>query len=189
MLFWFKYCYINARSPGMKKIMILWLLVGGLSSLSIAQEVQWMSFEEAIEAQEQNPKKILVDIYTDWCGWCKRMHQTTFSNPAIADYINNKFYPVKFDAEQKESIQFQGQTFKYVVGKRRPYHELAAYLAKNRLSYPTLVFLNEDGEVIQPISGYQDPESFEVKMTYYGDDHYKQIPYGQYKENYKSKLN
>lgn len=170
------------------KFVIIILLFSFFVSDLTAQEVKWMSFTEAIEAQEKEPKKILVDIYTDWCGWCKRMDQTTFANPAIADYINSKFYPVKFNAEKKESITFKGQTFKHVEGKRRPYHELAAYLAKNRLSYPTLVFMNENGEVIQPIAGYQDPESFEIKMTYYGEDHYKEVPYGQYRATYKSTL-
>ena len=168
---------------------IIALLLISASGILVAQEVRWMSFEEAIQAQEKNPKKILVDIYTNWCGWCKRMNQTTFAHPVIADYINEKYYPVKFNAEQKESIEFGGRTFKYIVGKRRPYHELAAFLAKNRLSYPTIVFINEKGEVIQPIAGYQDPESFEVKMTYYGENHYKDIPYGQYKESFQSQLN
>lgn len=173
------------------KYWIGFILVFSFAGVEIleAQKIQWMSFEEAIEAQKENPKKIFVDLYTDWCGWCKRMDQTTFSNPTIADYINSKFYPVKFNAEQKDNITFKGETYKHVSGKRRPYHELAAHLAKNRLSYPTIVFLNEKGEIIQPITGYQDPEHFEMIMTFYGDDHYKEVPWGQYRSTFKSRFN
>jgi thioredoxin-related protein len=174
----------------MRNAIGFFLVFIGLCSFTVqAQEINWMSFEEAIEAQKKNKKKIFVDIYTDWCGWCKRMDQTTFSNPTIADYVNDKFYAVKFDAEQKQAIEFKGDSYKHVHGKRRPYHELAAHLAKNRLSYPTIVFLNEKGEVIQPIAGYQDPENFEMLMTFYGENHYKEIPWGQYKSTFQSKLN
>ena len=66
--------------------------------------VKWMTFKEAFEANKKTPKPFLIDVYTDWCGWCKRMMATTYSNPAIAAYVNQNFYPVKFNAETKDSI-------------------------------------------------------------------------------------
>jgi thioredoxin-related protein len=152
---------------------------------SQGQEVQWMSFEEAIEAQKKEQRKIFVDLYTDWCGWCKRMDKTTMTDPFIVEYLNSRFYPVKFNAEQKGDIKFKGETFKLRERKgKRNYHELAAHISRNQLSYPTFIFLNEEAEVIQPVKGYQDASTFKTIMTYIGDDHFKKTPWSQYKQTY-----
>lgn len=152
---------------------------------SQGQEVQWMSFEEAIEAQKKEQRKIFVDLYTDWCGWCKRMDKTTMTDPFIVEYLNSRFYPVKFNAEQKADIKFKGETFKLKERKgKRNYHELAAHISRNQLSYPTFIFLNEEAEVIQPVKGYQDASTFKTIMTYIGDDHFKKTPWSQYKQTY-----
>ena len=76
-----------------------------------------MSFEEAVERCAKEPKMVFIDVYTDWCGWCKRMDQSTFANPVIAQYMNDHFYAVKFDAERQDTITFQGHQF---VGVMRP---------------------------------------------------------------------
>lgn len=155
---------------------------------SKGQEVQWMSFEEAIEAQKKEQRKIFVDLYTDWCGWCKRMDKTTMTDPFIIEYLNSRFYPVKFNAEQKGDIKFKGETFKLKERKgKRDYHELAAHISRNQLSYPTFIFLNEEAEVIQPVKGYQDASTFKTIMTYIGDDHFKKTPWSQYKQTYTSR--
>ena len=92
----------------MRNIILILLLIA--FSSSYAQKVKWYSFEEAVELNKTKPKKILVDVYTDWCGWCKKMDQNTFSHPVIAEYINKNFYAVKFDAESKEAIKFKEYT-------------------------------------------------------------------------------
>ena len=112
------------------------------------KNVKWMTWEEAVSAAKSDkaagrkPKKVFVDIYTGWCGWCKKMDTETFAQPQISAYLNDNFYPVKFNAEQKESIVFDGKTFKYVASGRRGYHELAAALLAGKMSYPTVIFLN-----------------------------------------------
>jgi uncharacterized protein YyaL (SSP411 family) len=78
---------------------------------SNAQKVEWMSFEQALEAQKIEKKKIFVDLYTDWCSWCKRMDKTTMKDPDIIRYLNSTFYPVKFNAEQETEIKFKGKTY------------------------------------------------------------------------------
>jgi uncharacterized protein YyaL (SSP411 family) len=60
--------------------------------------VKWLTFEEAIALHKENPKKVLIDLYTDWCGWCKVMDRETYSNAEISTYINENFYPIKFNA-------------------------------------------------------------------------------------------
>ena len=90
-----------------------------------ADVVKWYTWDEAVKANEKAPKKFMIDLYTHWCGWCKRMDKTTFSDPKVAKYLNENFYPIKFNAEQKEEITFQGQTFKWVDGGRNGIHTLA----------------------------------------------------------------
>ncbi|NBC24566.1 MAG: DUF255 domain-containing protein [Bacteroidetes bacterium] len=152
-----------------------------------AQKVEWMSFEQALEAQKIEKKKIFVDLYTDWCSWCKRMDKTTMKDPEIIHYLNSTFYPVKFNAEQKTEIKFKGKTYKLVERNgKRDYHELAAHISRNQLSYPTFIFLNEKAEVIQPVKGYQDVNTFKTIMTYIGDDHFKKTPWSQYTQSFSS---
>lgn len=150
--------------------------------------VKWLTWEEAIAKNEETPKKIFVDVYTDWCGWCKKMDKATFQQNEIAKYINENYYAVKFNAEQKENIEFKGQTYKYVPQGRRGYHELAAAMLRGKLSYPTVIFLDEEMNMIQPIPGFLDPSNFEIIMTYFAEDHYKMVPWKKYTQSYTSKL-
>ncbi|MFS4416761.1 thioredoxin family protein [Maribacter sp. 2307ULW6-5] len=147
-----------------------------------AQEVQWLSFEEAVALAdtEENPKKVFIDVYTDWCGWCKKMDKDTFQNAEVAQYMQEKFYMVKLDGEGKEPIEFKGQTFKFVPSGRKGYHELAAALMQNRLSYPTTIFLDEEMNMLSPVPGYQKPEPFLNIARYFGDDIYKEKDWKTY---------
>lgn len=155
---------------------------------SQAQGVKWISFEEAVERSKDEPKKLLIDIYTDWCGWCKKMDREAYSNEKLASYINENFYPVKFNAEQKESIDFDGHTFEFKSQGRRGVHELAAALTQNKLSYPTTVFMDEKLRIIQPIPGYMDAKALDPIVKYIGSDVFKDTPWKEFQENYQSSL-
>jgi thioredoxin-related protein len=158
----------------MKKfVLILGVL---LSTVTIAQEkIQWMSIEEAyaLTLSEEDPKKIFIDVYTDWCGWCKRMDKATFQNAEVAAYMNTNYYNVKFDAEQKESVTILDNTFKFIPQGNRGYHELAAALLNGKMSYPTVVFMNDKFELLSPVPGYQEPKGFMQVAKFFGDDVYK----------------
>src|SRR6478736_5236100 len=94
----------------------------------LAGPIKWMSFEEAIEKSKTEKRKIFIDVYTDWCGWCKVMDKKTFSEAKVAKILNEEFYPVKFNAEQRGNVVFNGTTFKFVASGNNGYHELAAAL-------------------------------------------------------------
>lgn len=147
-----------------------------------------MSIEEAYEQSKINPKPIFIDIYTDWCGWCKRMDANTFSNPVIADIINKNFYAVKFNAEQKEDVNILGHTFKFVAQGNRGYHELAASLLQGKMSYPTTVFLDGTFAMIQPIPGYQDAKGFEPILSYFAGNSYKTTPWEEFQKSFSGKV-
>ncbi len=171
---------------GIVTILFFSLLMGFQPFEKPESLVKWMTFEQAIEKSKTEKRKIFIDVYTDWCGWCKVMDKNTFNDPAVAEILNTKFYAVKFDAEQKEDIVFDNHTFKFVASGSRGYHELAAALLNNKLSYPTVVFLNEDFSMIQPLPGYRKAPEFHMIAQFIGDDHYKDTPWKDWEKQYTS---
>ncbi|WP_293294277.1 DUF255 domain-containing protein [Allomuricauda sp.] len=147
-----------------------------------AQEINWISWDEAVQLSktDASPKKIFVDVYTDWCGWCKKMDKNTFQNPEVSKYMQDNFYMVKMDAEGKDPIEYQGKTFKYIPSGRRGYHELAAALLQGRMSYPTVVFLDEKLNMLSPVPGYQQVEPFMQIAKYFGENIYKDQDWKSY---------
>lgn len=143
-------------------------------------EVKWYTIEQAQELMKKEKRKIYIDVYTDWCGWCKVMERNTFSDPKIAELLNTEYYAVKLNAEGKDDIVFKDRTFKYVEQGRSGYHELAAALLNGKLSYPTSVFLDENLNLIQPLAGYMAPEKLEPILTYLGEDIYKKQTWEEY---------
>ncbi len=170
----------------MHRLVITFIFLAFIVATVFAQApVKWYSFEEALELQEVEQRKILIDVYTEWCGWCKRMDKSTFQKTHIANYLNENYYPVKLDAEQKADINFAGQNFSFVdQGKGRSYHEFALAVTKGQLSYPTLVFIDEGMNIIQSIPGFRTAQEFEVIMTYFGENQHKNMPWSSYQSNY-----
>lgn len=148
--------------------------------------IEWMSWEEMVVAQEEEPRKVVVDIYTDWCGWCKKMDKEVFGHETITAIINEHFYAVKLDAEQKEDITFQDYTFKFVPNGRRGYHELAASLLDGKMSYPTIIYLDEGIQIITRVPGYQDVKSEEVILQYVAQEAYMTTEWATFQANYQS---
>ncbi|HEY0261642.1 MAG TPA: DUF255 domain-containing protein [Chitinophagales bacterium] len=146
--------------------------------------IHWLSFDEMQQAQKVKPKKVIIDIYTGWCGWCKKMDKTTFENPAVADYVNENFYAVKFDAESKSPVSFSGK--KYENPNR--YHDLAVMLMNGQMGFPTSVYLDEKLQPLTaPIASYLDAKQFETIINYLNTESYKTMPFDKYQEQFKSK--
>ena len=174
----------------MKKFIILIIIV--VSSLpGFSQEsVKWFTIQEAEKLLKQAPRPIFVDTYTDWCGWCKKMDKETFTNSVISDILNNKFYPVKFDAEGKESISFFGQTF-INDGKSGNAHQLAVALLRGQLSYPTVVFLIplKDGKIrAEPVAGFRAAKDMEVYLSFFADKAYETQKWEDFQKSFIGKV-
>ncbi len=173
-------------------ILLAGLVIGSLSSfvrteseVGEGEKIKWYTWEEAMAANEKEPRKFVIDVYTNWCHWCKVMDKKTFSKKKIIEYVNANFYPIKFNAEQRADINFQGHTFKYVSSGRRGYHQLAGALLDGRLSYPSIVYLNEKMERIMISPGYKDDKAFITELVYANEEHYKTTDFDHYKKSKK----
>jgi thioredoxin-related protein len=152
--------------------------------------IKWYSFEEAMIKNAQFPKKkIFVDVYTDWCGWCKKMDATTFSNPVIIDYMNENFYAVKLNAERKDSLIIDGKLYINVnpTGNRST-HQIAEMLLNNRMSYPSYAFLDEMGRSITVVPGFVEAAGFEPILHYFGDNQYLKSSWETYQKQFVGKI-
>ena len=166
----------------MKKLLLALVFISALPIFGNAQKINWITFEEAVKLNETAPKKIFIDMYTDWCGWCKKMDQTTFQNPEVIEYMNANYYAVKFNAERSDTIVFGGYTYINEGGMngRRSTHQLAQALLQGRMSYPSYVFMNEKNQLITVAPGYMEAKDFLPVLKYIGTDAYLKQSFKDY---------
>jgi len=147
--------------------------------------INWITIEEVQVLMKEETKKVFVDIYADWCGWCKRMDQTTFIDPAVIKYMNQNYYCVKLDAEQKTDIEFGGKTYKFVAEGKRGYNQLPALLLDGKMSLPSFVVFGDDGKRASILPGYRKAPEFIQLMRFYKNDDYKKMTFVEYQAKNK----
>ena len=177
----------------MRKLMLMLAFVAISWGVTYGQEtaegkVKWYTIKEALELQKKEPRKIMIDVYTDWCGWCKRMDKETFSHPVIADYLNKHFYPVKFNAESAEPIDFAGKNYTNQGSGQRSTHQFAVYLLKGQLSYPSIAYLDENLQMLGTVPGYFTAVQEEPLLNYIVENKYKSITMDEYQKTFVSKI-
>jgi thioredoxin-related protein len=175
--------------------------------------VQWMSFGEAVEKSQKQPRMIMIDIYTSWCGPCKMLAKNTFGNEYIAKYMNENFYCVRFDAETRDSVKFSlmtPDTMKDVKGKvkkigqkpqqyvyyntgapgvQRSTHQFAGSILQGyNIAFPSMVFISKDIKRVDVIQGYYPPEQFEPVMKFFGSGSWEKTKFDDYQKTFKSEL-
>ncbi len=158
----------------MKKYLVfVFTALVGFQAWAQQSKVQWLTFEEAVEKSKTEKRKIFIDVYTDWCGWCKVMDKETFTNDTIAAYLAKNFHCVKLDAEMKEAIEFNGHKFEYIAGQGRGgVHTLAYSLLDGQMSYPTIVYLTEKYERVAISPGFKKPPQLLPELKFSAENIY-----------------
>ncbi len=142
-------------------------------------KIKWVTLQEAYKLNQKEPRKVFIDLYTDWCGWCKVMDKNTFKNAEVINFANKKYYAVKYNPEKDADVMLGKVSFR-------------AMLNGKVTGYPTTVFMNEKMALIQPVSGYLEPRMFHQVLTYFGNNHHDKEPFEQfqaktYAEKYAAK--
>lgn len=140
------------------KVFKIILLIAPLFFLSFAPKQQeklvWLSWNEGYEKAVKTNKILLVDAYTEWCGWCKRMDKDTYSNPEVIKKINQNFIPVKFNPE------IEGVTYK-IEGQTLTGQQLYSQLARGESTgFPTTYYIFPNKKSIFLDPGYKDAPAF-----------------------------
>lgn len=145
------------------------------SSSQAVNDINWMSIEQVEEAMKTQQKKVFIDLYTDWCGWCKRMDATTFKDPNVVQFMNQYFYAVKFNAERMDTVNFNNFAFYNLnPGGKRGTHLFAYSLLDGQMSYPSYAILDENLNRIHVVPGYKEPAPFASILLFFGTNQYQQ---------------
>jgi thioredoxin-related protein len=131
----------------------------GVEPLEVTEAgLNWYAIDDLDKMKNIEDKKILIDMYTSWCGWCKVMDKKTFTDPNVVKLLNEKFVLIKFNAERREPVTFQGENYEWLNTGRKGVNKLAMKMMSGRLGYPTLVYLDGNLNQIKSSPGYKTPE-------------------------------
>ena len=165
---------------------LFWCLIIFTSS-SVKQtnkEIKWSSLKEVSEKLKQQQKPVLIDLYTDWCHWCKVMDKKTYKNQKVVDYISEKFYVARVDAETKERLTWAEKTYSY--NSAYSLNEFALYVTNGQAGFPTTVILTRENSQPISIQGFLEPKEIEPILKYFGEGEYAVKTFPEYKKQFKS---
>jgi len=163
------------------------LILIAFSAKAQESSIKWMTIEEALSASEKYPKKIIIDIYTDWCGWCKVMDKNTFGNPEVANYINENYYAVKLNAEKQRSFTYKGNVYNLETTNGRSINTFVLAISNGNIGYPTTAYLDESQNVLTLLSGYQKPEQLLPILKYLNADLFKTMSFEEFMKQEQAK--
>lgn len=179
-----------------RKWLFIVLCIIGISSFGFIpggggdKEVHWMSFDEAVKLDAKHPKKIFIDVYTQWCGWCKKMDADTYTNPTVVSYLNKYYYAVRLDAETADTFHFKDHKFFNPQPHTKGYtNELASSLLDGKLGYPTTVYMDEKFERLTYVQSYVTATDLMPILKYFAEDKYKTMNFDDYKKSETSGSN
>lgn len=149
-----------------------------------SDKIKWLKMEEvSIKVKEQS-KPVLIDLYTDWCGWCKVMDKKTYGNSKVIAYINEYFYSAKINAETKDNVSWKDKTYKY--NSKYQINDFSLFVTYGRTSFPTTVIIADNESAPIPIAGYLEPKEIEPILKYFGEGAYKTMNFKQFEKTFKS---
>lgn len=160
------------------------LFVAGVMPVLAQNKIKWSSPEQIDVNVKNGDKKFLIYFYIDACKWCRHLEENTFSNSNIAKYINSHFYAIKIDAMDNKKFQISDKTYATEQIGKYNFNQLALELLNGRMSFPSVVFLDEKFNKIQVFDTYMDIPDFEIVVSYFGSNHYKKTMFRRYAHNF-----
>ena len=169
------------------RALALCLVLGASSSFHTPapeKKIDWITLAEAERLYLQDHKPILIDLYTDWCGWCKVMDKKTYSRPGLVDFVNTRYRAVRFNAETHDQVGWGGKSFGF--DPRSNVNGFAVEITRGKLQgFPTTVIVPGDGSAPQAIPGFLETKDMELLLKYFADGGYGKIPFEDFRINFK----
>ena len=147
-------------------------------------KLNWISIGTLKEKMQSNPRPVLIDLYTNWCYWCKVMDKKTYSNEKVIAYINDHFYAVKVDAETKDSIAWGNRVFKY--NESYKINDFAMFLTSGQPGFPTTSIFTDEKTDPASLEGFLEPRDLEPVLKYFGEGFSKSESFQAFNASFKA---
>ena len=142
-------------------------------AVAVKTDIDWQKYDTGLAQAKKEGKKVFVEFTAKWCGWCKRMHATTFKDPEVVNLLNTYYVSVSVDGDSKDSLNIDG----YITSEHRLAREYRV------TGYPTYWFLTPEADPIAPVKGYRDANTLGDILDYLKDDQYKTVKYEDFLRN------
>jgi thioredoxin-related protein len=171
-----------------KKYFFLVFILFSLCSAKVTptghDKLLWMNWKELAPKMNNETKPVIMDLYTNWCYWCKVMEKKTYANSKVIAYINEHFYAVKFDAESKEVVEWRNKQFNF--NEAYKINDFAMYVTNGQPGFPTMVIFPDEKSEPIAVSGYMQPKEIEPILKYFGEGAYKKESFNDFQSTFKA---